>query len=163
MLWVFSLNFQCHLLKSICYCSYWILSVCKMRPKTFLSHSSVWTTIEIPCCVSTVLWRLPVWFMVYVLFGIILIILSTVCCTDFAVTNFCHWRVPPDNYFVSILGTETNGLCNLSSPSFLEWDAMTLFIECVMSRIGMTDFTPDSDNGVALLKSVLAYQSQVSY
>ncbi|XP_056022649.1 exportin-5-like [Ostrea edulis] len=57
-------------------------------------------------------------------------------------------------------GTETNGLCNLSSPSFLEWDAMTLFIECVMSRIGMTDFTPDSDNGVALLKSVLAYQSQ---
>ncbi|XP_061183399.1 exportin-5-like [Saccostrea echinata] len=57
-------------------------------------------------------------------------------------------------------GTDAGELCNLSSPSFLEWDAMTLFIESVMSRIGLTDFTPDPDVGVALLKSALAYQSQ---
>lgn len=52
-------------------------------------------------------------------------------------------------------------MCNLSSPSFLEWDAMTLFIESVMSRIAMTDYSPDPNMGVALLKSALAYQSQV--
>lgn len=52
-------------------------------------------------------------------------------------------------------------MCNLSSPSFLEWDAMTLFIESVMSRIAMTDYSPDPVTGVALLKTALAYQSQV--
>lgn len=58
-------------------------------------------------------------------------------------------------------GTKDGVLCNLSSPSFLEWDAMTLFIESVMSRIAMTDYSPDPITGVALLKSALAYQSQV--
>lgn len=38
---------------------------------------------------------------------------------------------------------------------------MTLFIEIVMSRIVMTDYSPDPEVGVALLKSALAYQSQV--
>lgn len=38
---------------------------------------------------------------------------------------------------------------------------MTLFIESVMSRIAMTDYSPDPNMGVALLKSALAYQSQV--
>ncbi|XP_065943324.1 exportin-5 [Magallana gigas] len=57
-------------------------------------------------------------------------------------------------------GTEDGVMCNLSSPSFLEWDAMTLFIESVMSRIAMTDYSPDPNMGVALLKSALAYQSQ---
>lgn len=60
-----------------------------------------------------------------------------------------------------LTGTEDGVMCNLSSPSFLEWDAMTLFIESVMSRIAMTDYSPDPNMGVALLKSALAYQSQV--
>ena len=38
---------------------------------------------------------------------------------------------------------------------------MTLFIEIVMSRIVMTDYSPDPEVGVALLKSALAYRSQV--
>lgn len=60
-----------------------------------------------------------------------------------------------------LTGKEDGVMCNLSSPSFLEWDAMTLFIESVMSRIAMTDYSPDPNMGVALLKSALAYQSQV--
>ena len=52
--------------------------------------------------------------------------------------------------------------CNLSSPAFLEWDALTVFLESVMSRLHSTDKPkPPTEDGIRLLKAVLAYDSQV--
>ena len=53
--------------------------------------------------------------------------------------------------------------CNLSSPSFLEWDALTVFLESVMSKVNLPK-QPEADiqKGIALLKSVLQYETQVS-
>ncbi|XP_053405652.1 exportin-5-like [Mercenaria mercenaria] len=51
--------------------------------------------------------------------------------------------------------------CNLSSPSFLEWDGLTVFLESVMCRMKL-DNQPQSciDDGISLLKAVLNYESQ---
>ncbi|KAH9505183.1 Exportin-5 [Bulinus truncatus] len=54
------------------------------------------------------------------------------------------------------------GFCNLSSPSFISWDACSVFLEAVMSKL----FVGDSDKsfvqeGIDLLHRALAYQMQV--
>ena len=53
--------------------------------------------------------------------------------------------------------------CNLSSPTFLEWDALTVFLESVMARLHSTDKPkPPTQEGIQLLRAVLAYDSQVN-
>ena len=60
------------------------------------------------------------------------------------------------------LGSDS-GHCNLSSPGFIEFDAMTVMLESVMSRLESSDKPkPDLSQGINLLKAVLDYQSQVS-
>ncbi|KAK3595986.1 hypothetical protein CHS0354_032501 [Potamilus streckersoni] len=54
-----------------------------------------------------------------------------------------------------------NGNCNLSSPSFVDWDAMTVFLESVMSKLMLSDQPkPDPKEGIQLLKVVLEYETQ---
>ena len=62
---------------------------------------------------------------------------------------------------VVTLGTE-RGHCNLRSPAFLEWDALTVFLESVMSRLKLAD-TPASvqQDGICLMKAVLTYNTNV--
>ncbi|XP_055878617.1 exportin-5-like isoform X2 [Biomphalaria glabrata] len=53
------------------------------------------------------------------------------------------------------------GICNLSSPSFISWDACSVFLEAVMSKL----FVGDGDKsfvqeGIDLLHKALAYQMQ---
>ncbi|KAH9505184.1 Exportin-5 [Bulinus truncatus] len=55
------------------------------------------------------------------------------------------------------------GFCNLSSPSFISWDACSVFLEAVMSKL----FVGDSDKsfvqeGIDLLHRALAYQMQIN-
>ncbi|XP_041351091.1 LOW QUALITY PROTEIN: exportin-5-like [Gigantopelta aegis] len=51
--------------------------------------------------------------------------------------------------------------CNLNSPSFLEWDALTVFLECVMTRLPLSDKNqPDLSQGMVLLHNVLKYETQ---
>lgn len=53
--------------------------------------------------------------------------------------------------------------CNLSSPIFLEWDALAVFLDSVMSRLPNTDKPkPPVEEGIKLLKAVLSYDVQVS-
>lgn len=55
-----------------------------------------------------------------------------------------------------------SGNCNLSSPSFLEWDAMTVFLENMMTKLPfITGETSYMEEGIRLLKSVFVYQTQV--
>jgi hypothetical protein len=62
----------------------------------------------------------------------------------------------------SIAGTETDH-CNLSSPSYIEWDAMTSFLESVMSRVSQSpEPQPDVQEGVQWLGAVLYYETKVS-
>ena len=64
--------------------------------------------------------------------------------------------------FFVLLGSDS-GHCNLSSPGFIEFDAMTVMLESVMSRLESSDKPkPDLSQGINLLKAVLDYQSQVS-
>ncbi|KAH3845887.1 hypothetical protein DPMN_088177 [Dreissena polymorpha] len=49
--------------------------------------------------------------------------------------------------------------CNLSSPSFLEWDSLTMFVEGVMSRLSLDDENQVHE-GVDLLNLVLAFETQ---
>ena len=67
------------------------------------------------------------------------------------------------NKQIFIAGCES-GHCNLTSPSFLEWDALTVILEGVMQRVTQTDqFAPPVDEGLQLLRDVLAYNTQVSF
>ena len=72
--------------------------------------------------------------------------------------------------------------CNYSSPSYLEWDVLTIFLESVMSRIVVassenkdgnttthvsvstppTVISPPPDFSMGLLKDILAYDPLVS-
>ncbi|XP_014667809.1 PREDICTED: exportin-5-like [Priapulus caudatus] len=58
-------------------------------------------------------------------------------------------------------GGSESGMCSYSSPTFLEWDALTVFLESVMSRILSSDKEkPAAERGILLLKSVLLYDTQ---
>ncbi|XP_078085741.1 exportin-5 isoform X1 [Mustelus asterias] len=53
------------------------------------------------------------------------------------------------------------GLCSIFSPSFVQWDALTFFMESVMSQLFRTmepEQLPVAD-GIELLKAVLSYQT----
>ncbi|XP_070577656.1 exportin-5-like isoform X2 [Ptychodera flava] len=50
-------------------------------------------------------------------------------------------------------------LCTLLSPVFLEWDAMTCFLECVMGKAFTLENPPVAES-TDLLKEVLQYQTQ---
>lgn len=53
--------------------------------------------------------------------------------------------------------------CSLSSPEYLEWEALTIFTESVMLRLFQSDKQlPDISLGIQLLQQLLAYQNQVS-
>ena len=55
--------------------------------------------------------------------------------------------------------------CNLTSPSYLEWDALSVFMECViktvMSQNSVEKSTVPVHRGLELLRAVLAYNTQV--
>ncbi|KAJ8309385.1 LOW QUALITY PROTEIN: hypothetical protein KUTeg_014259 [Tegillarca granosa] len=54
-----------------------------------------------------------------------------------------------------------NGNCKLTSPSFLEWDAMTVCLECVMARAMQSSGPlPDLKDGITLLQNVLSFQTE---
>ncbi|PVD26679.1 hypothetical protein C0Q70_14357 [Pomacea canaliculata] len=51
--------------------------------------------------------------------------------------------------------------CSLSSPEYLEWEALTIFTESVMLRLFQSDKQlPDISLGIQLLQQLLAYQNQ---
>ncbi|XP_076464074.1 exportin-5-like [Babylonia areolata] len=51
--------------------------------------------------------------------------------------------------------------CCLSSPEYLEWEALTVFMESVMMRLFQSDKTlPDVSLGIDLLNQLLTYQNQ---
>ncbi|XP_046567749.1 LOW QUALITY PROTEIN: exportin-5-like [Haliotis rubra] len=51
--------------------------------------------------------------------------------------------------------------CTFSSPSFLEWDALTVFLESVMSRLFISQKPkPEVQEGIDMLQRVLDYQTQ---
>ncbi|XP_005099250.1 exportin-5 [Aplysia californica] len=53
------------------------------------------------------------------------------------------------------------GICNLSSPSFIAWDACSVFLEAVMSKVFLADAEmPKVEEGIDLLHSVLSYEMQ---
>ncbi|XP_076324689.1 exportin-5-like protein Ranbp21 [Tachypleus tridentatus] len=55
-----------------------------------------------------------------------------------------------------------NGFCHTSSPSYIQWSALALFLECVLSRILASDKPkPPAEEGIILLKTVLKYDTQV--
>ncbi|XP_076068293.1 exportin-5-like protein Ranbp21 isoform X2 [Oratosquilla oratoria] len=52
------------------------------------------------------------------------------------------------------------GLCNLFSPSYLEWDALSMVLECVMCRIEKAvGYKLVPDNGTQLLHLCLNYET----
>ncbi|KAI0243017.1 Exportin-5 [Lamellibrachia satsuma] len=58
------------------------------------------------------------------------------------------------------IGGSERGHCNLSSPAFLEWDALTVFLESVMSRLKLTDTPPSvQQDGTRLMKEALLYNT----
>ena len=70
-----------------------------------------------------------------------------------------RWKL----FCLLIAGSE-GGHCNLSSPSFLEWDALTVFLESVMSKFPLAaEPKPAMMEGVELLRSVLNYDTKVSF
>ncbi|GFS26626.1 exportin-5 [Elysia marginata] len=53
------------------------------------------------------------------------------------------------------------GICNLSSPSFIAWDACSVFLEAVMSKVFLADWEQSSiQAGVNLLYKTLDYEQQ---
>ncbi|BFZ07212.1 hypothetical protein BsWGS_10251 [Bradybaena similaris] len=53
------------------------------------------------------------------------------------------------------------GICILSSPSFIYWDTCSVFLEAVMSKLFLSEAEkPDVQEGISLLKQVLAYEVQ---
>ena len=60
------------------------------------------------------------------------------------------------------LGSDS-GHCNLSSPAYLEWDALTIYLESVLSQYLLTDKPkPAVEEGIALLKAFLNTDFKVS-
>ncbi|OWF37610.1 Exportin-5 [Mizuhopecten yessoensis] len=53
-----------------------------------------------------------------------------------------------------------NGYCRLSSPSFIAWDAMTVCLESVMSRVLSAKPPPNQQEGICLLSSVLEFKTE---
>ncbi|ELU03767.1 hypothetical protein CAPTEDRAFT_151775 [Capitella teleta] len=54
-----------------------------------------------------------------------------------------------------------DSLCTLNSPTYLEWDALALFLDCVMGRMSISEKQkPPAKNGVQLLEAVLAFEIQ---
>ena len=52
--------------------------------------------------------------------------------------------------------------CCMSSPEYLEWEALTVFTESVMLRLFQSEKTlPDVSLGIGLLNQLLTYQNQV--
>ena len=50
----------------------------------------------------------------------------------------------------------------MSSPEYLEWEALTVFTESVMLRLFQSEKTlPDVSLGIGLLNQLLTYQNQV--
>ena len=50
----------------------------------------------------------------------------------------------------------------MSSADFMEWDALSVFLESVMSRLVNAERPkPPVSEGISLLKAVLAYNTQV--
>ena len=68
-----------------------------------------------------------------------------------------------NNSWFSIVDTDSNH-CTLSSPSFLEWDAASVFLEGVMSRMftSKAENKPEPQQGVDLLNNVLSFEANVS-
>ncbi|GFN82344.1 cilia- and flagella-associated protein 36-like, partial [Plakobranchus ocellatus] len=53
------------------------------------------------------------------------------------------------------------GICNLSSPSFIAWDACSVFLEAVMSKVFLADGEqPNIQEGIDLLYKTLDYEMQ---
>ncbi|XP_033734576.1 exportin-5-like [Pecten maximus] len=53
-----------------------------------------------------------------------------------------------------------NGYCRLSSPSFIAWDAMTVCLESVMSRVLSAKTAPNQQEGICLLGNVLEFKTE---
>ena len=54
--------------------------------------------------------------------------------------------------------------CNLSSPSFLEWDSLTVFLESVMSRLMKSGASQSViTDGIQLLEATLAHETSVRH
>ncbi|XP_028325256.1 exportin-5 [Gouania willdenowi] len=56
----------------------------------------------------------------------------------------------------------TEGLCSLMSPSVVQWDAMTVFIDCVVSQVFKTleDGKLPIDQGMEMLQAILNYNTK---
>uniref|UniRef100_A0A0P4W0G1 Importin N-terminal domain-containing protein n=1 Tax=Scylla olivacea TaxID=85551 RepID=A0A0P4W0G1_SCYOL len=56
--------------------------------------------------------------------------------------------------------TSDKQLCNLFSPSYLEWDALSQVVESVMSRVMQSSgWKPSAESGLKLLQLCLAYET----
>ncbi|XP_074656091.1 exportin-5-like [Tubulanus polymorphus] len=53
-----------------------------------------------------------------------------------------------------------SGMCNSNSPSFIEWDALSVFLECVLTKINLSEATINNLEGIRLLKDTLAYETR---
>lgn len=54
-----------------------------------------------------------------------------------------------------------NGLCNLQSPAYLQWDALSAVLDCVLSRILVTKKPkPPVGSGLHLLEKCLIYDTK---
>ena len=52
----------------------------------------------------------------------------------------------------------------MSSPLYLEWEALTVFTESVMLRLFQSEkVLPDVNQGIELLNQLLTYQNQVGW
>ena len=55
-------------------------------------------------------------------------------------------------------------VCKLRSPSYIEWDALSVFVECVMIKVTrpetLEQFVTD---GIRLLDSLLQYDTKVHF
>ncbi|CAH1792177.1 unnamed protein product [Owenia fusiformis] len=56
-------------------------------------------------------------------------------------------------------GSES-GHCNLKSPSYIQWDAVSIYLESVMSRLMQTEGQPPVQVGINLLQATLQYQTE---
>ncbi|XP_056464787.1 exportin-5 [Gadus chalcogrammus] len=58
--------------------------------------------------------------------------------------------------------TNAEGLCSILSPSVVQWDAMTVFTECVLGQTfrNLTGEKLPIDQGIELLQAVLSYETK---
>ena len=65
-------------------------------------------------------------------------------------------------YIVNFSSLADRQPCSMSSPEYLEWEALTVFTESVMLRLFQSEKTlPDVSLGIGLLNQLLTYQNQV--